>query len=493
MDIRTSSQVHLAFTAGVVTLVGAHLLSEGLVRNLVLVTTALVAASLIGWALLHRPFPDRRPWTLLWLGVTALLVFRTLATIDLQVSGRLTTGPFPVIGPVLVFAGSLVVGSRLLLASNRRALSATLDASVLAISVSLVAWMLVLNPYLTRADVPANLRHTALAAVLAMGVAAGTGLSTARAVKRPNVALRYLLVAAAAMGAGIITRALAITAENLHEAWWVAPIWIVGLCATAAGVTHPSATELTVDRPQTGGRVTPAFLVGMGGALAVGPIIAIVQDLRGEPVNGVAIGAGALVVIPLVMVRIADLARTRAAAERQLARLALYDELTGLANRRELDAQVVASLGRLARDEAPGVVVVFCDLDGFKVVNDEHGHHIGDQVLVIAARRLRSALRQQDFVARFGGDEFVVVAEGDPGRITEETSRRITGAFADPIRLDGVTASLGVSVGAAVAHPGDDVSPERLLARADAAMYRSKELRHAKRSPAPVGRGPDAA
>ena len=475
MDTRAARRVHLAFTAGVVTLVTAHLLGHGLVRNLVLVATALAAASLVGWALLRRPFTDRRPWTFLWLGVTALFVFRAIATVDLQATGRLTTGPFPVVGPVLVFAISLTFGSRLLLQSNRRALGSALDASVLAISASLVAWMLVLNPYLDSADAPATLRHTALVAVIAMGVAAGTGISAARAVKRPNVAFRYLLVAGAATGAGIITRALAIAAGSLEEAWWVGAIWIVGLCATAAGATHPSATELAVDRSQPGGRVTPTILVGLGAALAIGPVIAVVQDLGGGRVNGVAVGVGTLAIIPLVMLRIADLARTRAAAERQLSRLAHYDELTGLANRRELDAQVVASLDRLARREAQGVVAVFCDLDGFKVINDQHGHHVGDQVLVIAARRLRSALRQRDFVARFGGDEFVVVAEGEPESTVAETSRRIREALAEPIRLDGVVASLGVSVGTAVARPGDDVSPQRLLASADAAMYRDKE------------------
>lgn len=329
-----------------------------------------------------------------------------------------------------MFAVSLTVGSRLLLRADRRALSAT------------------------------------------------------RAVKRPNTALRYLLVAVIATGAGIIARALAITADGLDQAWWVAPIWILGLCAAAAGVAHPSAIEVAADRPQPGNRVTPAVLVGLEGALAVGPLIAVIQGLGDGPVNGVAIGAGTLVIIPLAMLRIADLAGTRAAAEQQLTRLAHYDELTGLANRRELDTQVTRSLDRLARGEAPGVVAVFCDVDGFKVINDVHGHHVGDEVLAIAARRLRSALRQRDVVARLGGDDFVVLAEGDPDRTTAETTRRITGAFEEPISLDGVVAALGVSVGTAVARPGEDISPERLLASADAAMYRAKELRRVTQGPA---------
>ena len=136
-----------------------------------------------------------------------------------------------------------------------------------------------------------------------------------------------------------------------------------------------------------------------------------------------------------------------------------------------------AALDRLARGEVPGVVAVFCDLDGFKEVNDERGHHTGDKVLAVVARRLRAALRARDVVARFGGDEFVVIAEGDPEAVRRETVRRIEDALREPVQLGTLLTPVQASVGAAVALPGQSISPDQLLSTADAAMYRQKRLR----------------
>ena len=94
--------------------------------------------------------------------------------------------------------------------------------------------------------------------------------------------------------------------------------------------------------------------------------------------------------------------------ERRTERLALYDPLTGLPNRRYL----LDCLDETAR-RGGGLAVLFVDLDGFKQVNDTLGHEAGDEVLRVAARRLLGAVRQGDTVVRLGGDEFIVVAEGD--------------------------------------------------------------------------------
>nr|WP_269778795.1 sensor domain-containing diguanylate cyclase [Microlunatus antarcticus] len=173
-----------------------------------------------------------------------------------------------------------------------------------------------------------------------------------------------------------------------------------------------------------------------------------------------------------------DLIQT-ANAEREVARLALahqaaHDSLTDLPNR----AQVMFLMrGALSRAQRSGAVVglLFVDLDGFKQVNDTLGHAAGDEVLVAASRRMQTCVRDGDVVARFGGDEFVVLLEP----VDEESSavavaERLVAALAEPVLLrSGREVSIGASVGVAIAQDGS-VDPERVLMEADVAVYRAK-------------------
>lgn len=118
----------------------------------------------------------------------------------------------------------------------------------------------------------------------------------------------------------------------------------------------------------------------------------------------------------------------------------------------------------------------FCDLDGFKTVNDTHGHATGDEVLAMVATRVSEQVREDDVVARLGGDEFVVLVENPtPGDTTAVTqlAQRISGALASPIVVGGTAVHLTVSIGIAVLdeHAND---ADSVLREADAAMYRAK-------------------
>ncbi|HUG84250.1 MAG TPA: diguanylate cyclase, partial [Euzebya sp.] len=167
-----------------------------------------------------------------------------------------------------------------------------------------------------------------------------------------------------------------------------------------------------------------------------------------------------------------DLAEMREAANR-LADQALTDSLTGLPNRYWLDARLDEAL-RLAGTDGLGVSLLYCDLDGFKAVNDALGHQAGDDLLVDMTRRLTAAVRPGDKVTRVGGDEFVVLLQSDsPGDGVREVADRIIAGCGQHIAVDGVSLHLGVSVGAATAVPDVDTA-ETLMARADAAMYRAK-------------------
>ncbi len=159
--------------------------------------------------------------------------------------------------------------------------------------------------------------------------------------------------------------------------------------------------------------------------------------------------------------------------ERRLARLARYDHLTGVANRALFMKQLSQALARARRSGGP-LALLFLDLDGFKAVNDTLGHDAGDMLLKTVAERLQSCTRGGDTVARFGGDEFTIVAEG----LAHETdativARKILDVLTAPIQLAGREVRPGVSVGVAT-HPSCGDEAETLIKRADTAMYRAK-------------------
>lgn len=163
-----------------------------------------------------------------------------------------------------------------------------------------------------------------------------------------------------------------------------------------------------------------------------------------------------------------DVTAARAAAD-DLQVQALTDALTGLPNRSKL----LLTLGKMV---GSGASVLFCDLNGFKGVNDTFGHAVGDAVLVEVGRRLVLAVRGEDTVARLGGDEFVIVAPPHPTASPEGLSRRVLGAMRQPMILPGgVVVVVGVSVGTSLMQPGQD--PAEVLAQADHQMYSAKSLR----------------
>jgi diguanylate cyclase (GGDEF)-like protein/PAS domain S-box-containing protein len=177
---------------------------------------------------------------------------------------------------------------------------------------------------------------------------------------------------------------------------------------------------------------------------------------------------------PLYMIgQIEDITERKEIAE-QLAHAAIHDDLTGLPNRTLFVERLDASLQRAERRNRH-VGVIFLDLDRFKLVNDSLGHATGDQLLRVVAERLRGAIRSNDTVARFGGDEFVVLCDNvaDDGTV-KDVADRVAEAIARPVSLYDqevfVTASLGVVISG---RPDD--SPERLVRDADVAMYLAKD------------------
>jgi diguanylate cyclase (GGDEF)-like protein/PAS domain S-box-containing protein len=160
--------------------------------------------------------------------------------------------------------------------------------------------------------------------------------------------------------------------------------------------------------------------------------------------------------------------------EAELAHLAHHDSLTTLANRHALQRQLEQALSLATRQQRPGALLLF-DLDSFKEINDANGHLIGDQLLRMVADRLRPAIRESDTFARFGGDEFAIVAPDVGGSAgAADLAHRLIGHMAEPFRVGDGEVRIGASIGVAL-FPDGSSDPDQVITRADRALYWAKD------------------
>ena len=211
--------------------------------------------------------------------------------------------------------------------------------------------------------------------------------------------------------------------------------------AMATGVAYPQEGE---------------WLTGTGERRRVAMRNTVMRDDRGRPY---AVGCVGL-----------DVTDDRR-REAQLHLRAQTDLLTGIANR---GALFDALRARLA--DGPGCALLFCDLDQFKIVNDQYGHAVGDALLAEVAGRMAELAGPGDLVARFGGDEFVVLCTGRSDEELTALAARVDVAVRRPFEGPEGPLEIGVSVGIAVGRPGDDA--DELIGRADRAMYGAKSHPH---------------
>jgi diguanylate cyclase (GGDEF)-like protein/PAS domain S-box-containing protein len=194
-----------------------------------------------------------------------------------------------------------------------------------------------------------------------------------------------------------------------------------------------------------------------GSAIWCRTVMALVRDSSGAPDH---------------LTAMVENIEQRKRAEADLLRRTTHDPLTALPNREHF----LDSLAEARKDCRPGagVGVVFIDIDNFKLVNDTFGHDVGDELLVAVARRLRSALRPTDLVARFGGDEFLVLADALPEeRDAAQLAWRLAGSLHAPFSVADREISVTASFGAAYSHDAEEPD-EDLVRKADAAMYSAK-------------------
>ncbi len=205
-------------------------------------------------------------------------------------------------------------------------------------------------------------------------------------------------------------------------------------------------------------RIEKRYLRADGTWLWAALSVSMVRALDGKPMYTVG--------------QVEDITERKALTD-QLAYDANHDAMTGLSNRASFAVQVSAAIDEAGRGGRQ-VAVLFIDLDNFKVINDSLGHVVGDELLVGVAARLRDALRPDDVIARFGGDEFVVLCKnvsGDKAVIT--LANRLIEAVAEPITLGREELFVTTSIGIAISEDGD--TADVLLQNADAAMYQAKD------------------
>jgi diguanylate cyclase (GGDEF)-like protein len=201
------------------------------------------------------------------------------------------------------------------------------------------------------------------------------------------------------------------------------------------------------------------------------------------PAGGLTRDAAILAASGLLLFRLvsAELSR-RDRAERVLRIQATHDPLTGLVNRACFEENLQRASARAGRDGQP-FGVVYIDLDGFKQVNDQHGHHVGDLLLQEVADRIGSVVRASDCAARLGGDEFVILVEDHQEHGIYRLAERLNEAFAAPFLAGSQGLEMTASIGVAF-YPRHGRQGINLLEAADKAMYAAKRGRRIKTSPA---------
>ncbi|MCY1143671.1 GGDEF domain-containing protein [Actinoplanes sp. Pm04-4] len=433
-----------------------------------LAVTLGVAVPAVVSALRRTPGAARAPW---WLMLASLglynvgnVVWILIATTGGRVTGDGSVADlFYSAGGVLLLAASIAVVRR----QGRGDVGGVLDSMITAVALGGVLWDAVLLPALTRQDASVGRQVSLFVTVIVIVGTLGAMLRISLVSPAGRTASVRLFTAGVALAlAGNVAAALTIDANGVRPDW-TNNVFLAAYAILGAAAVHPSVAMVNRLGRAPKDDLTRGRLTFLGVMLVLTPLIGGGRAILGLPTDGVLIALSSAALVPLVMVRVARLAAQRRAAEQALHRLATRDGLTGLANRGACLDHLSAALDEDSHD----LTVLFCDLDGFKPVNDRLGHAAGDELLVAVADRLRTCVRGDDLVSRFGGDEFVLICRGPEA--VDVVAARIAELTGRPFTAAGEQVHIGISVGAARARPADTI--DALLNRADMAMYEAKK------------------
>jgi diguanylate cyclase (GGDEF)-like protein len=351
----------------------------------------------------------------------------------------------------------LMIGRR----APARQTSALLDALILAVGLAFANWV-----FLTGSAVggAASMPQTTITVIYPLIDVVMVGL-VARLLLTGALSPALWLVAAGMLGNLVGDTAYSWLAATEEYEVGALPdqMWMLSMVLVGAAALHPSMRSTVTQVEDTRVGASRLRLLLLFGSLHVPLAVLVVSLLTAVDAQPLAVVLTLALVGPLTALRMHHLTA-------QLRTLSMSDKLTGLGSRELL----VERLERRRRSRSTGgqSVVLFIDLDRFKAVNDTFGHQVGDDVLILASKRLQRLTSARDTVARLGGDEFVIFI--DHVRHPEDATclaQRVVDSLAVPFHVWGYEVSIGASVGVTTL---DDTDPATALRRGDTAMYHAK-------------------
>ncbi|MET8153478.1 diguanylate cyclase [Actinoplanes sp. NPDC049668] len=466
--------VHPAFLVTSLAAVALHLSAPTSVRLAIVTVASAVAVIGITVGMRINRVVQRDTWHVLLVGTLLFTVFNGLWFLDLGLGIRVGAhGPAVLVLQVVAYLCILSAALLVVFRHGAGDSGGMLDAALIGIGLITPAWELLLRPHLLDVGAQASTQAVYLVKLLLLTASMGALLRIARTAGTARVSLTYFLISMISTIVSLVASLLTSRPDSDYYSPIVDLCAIVAYLSLAAAALHPSSTEFTLPSGWSRGELRPVKLYQLGFVLALVPVVGSVPMLFGEIPDTLLLSLGTLLVIPLVIMRIGLLLQARTADQEALRYQAHHDELTGLVNRRRFFAVLEQEIERCGRGESPGLAVLYCDLNKFKIVNDEYGHEAGDHVLRTFAERLTHTLRADDIAARIGGDEFLVLCRDAGAADAEGLRRRVEELARQPVRWAGHDLPLGVSVGMA-AGAGADLSGDALVKAADAEMYLRK-------------------
>ncbi|MBB2922632.1 GGDEF domain-containing protein [Cellulomonas cellasea] len=481
MNPRGRVPAHAALVATGLAVAATFLASSGVLRASMLVLASAIPLTIVLVLLARHRVRRAASWTLLCAALGVLTVNGLAWVVDVSRQdadpaepGLVVDVTLPV-GYLLLFAAAIAI----LLPFARRDSGGLVEAAVLWLACASLLWTVLVHPALVATGAPVGVRlYTLLLVVLVSGIG-GMVLRAALVHRAARPALVYVCTSVLLTLVGNVAIVLTTDPATGLYAPWVATLWILGYSCLAAAAVHPTHARVAEGAEPPSDRLGPARLTTLGVALGLNPLLAGLQEAFRGDVDWLLLTVGTALIVPLVVARIAGLSRRQARAERALAHLATHDELTGLENRRAGLEQLQRALDRVADGRTAGVTVLFLDVDGLKDINDTYGHGAGDALITAVAERLVTTLGPGPRVARFGGDEFLVVDEGGPD--TDDVVARLRACLDRPVPFGDLVLGTGASIGVHHVPAGARSTTAEAVAHADQRMYEDKRRRAGER------------
>jgi diguanylate cyclase (GGDEF)-like protein len=415
---------------------------------------------------LHRP-AKARLWYLLAAGQGTWAIGDVVYGVNRFVLDR---DPWPSEADVVYLLGYPVMAAALLVLIRGRTTgrdrAGLIDASIIATGLTLVVWVFIMRETMAADDsvlgrltsMAYPIGDIALLALLArLIIAPGARTGSYRLLVSSLLVLMVVDI--------IYTY---VTTVGVYQGGLIDLGWLTSYVLCAAAALHPSMRSLSETAPERAERLTAPRAVLLTATTLLAPVILIEQGLVEKDIAWEAVSACAIILFLLVLTRMFGLVAQVQDQAEQLDALAHNDALTGVPNRRAWDLELARRMANARRADTE-IVVAILDLDHFKKFNDRYGHQAGDRLLKEAAAAWRAQLRDSDLLARYGGEEFGVCITGMSAPAAARLLERVLAAT--PL---GQTFSGGVA-----AWTGDE-APERLVARADAALYEAKNAGRAR-------------